>query len=159
MSPKGFPPIAQGCGTPLPWVTVSVEDDLIVFPTPKGLRHRKQFLPSLLLILASLQAQPRWGWGSHRDTSSQGSRVRQPWAEGHDPVGIGLPSINEDNDFVRRLHARRHHTSGHPARRQHARGHHRDITCADITRADIPRADYSVTNFRLKTGLQTSMTV
>ena len=75
--PTGFHIIAQGCGTPLPWVSDVFPS---LFSTPTELRRFSNTVPQL--------TQPRWGKRELGRFPTQGSGVPQPWALFLNPVGI-----------------------------------------------------------------------
>jgi len=75
--PMGFHIIAQGCGTPLPWVSDVFPS---LFSTPTELRRSSNTVPQL--------TQPRWGKRELGRFPTQGSGVPQPWALFLNPVGI-----------------------------------------------------------------------
>ena len=75
--PTGFHIIAQGCGTPLPWVSDVFPS---LFSTPTELRRFSNTVPQL--------TQPRWGKRELGRFPTQGSGVPQPWAMFLNPGGI-----------------------------------------------------------------------
>jgi len=65
-TPKGFRPKAQGCGTPLSWVTVSCRDYQFIWPNPEGVAACHRIITHCRRIRRSSTSratpQPRWGW-------------------------------------------------------------------------------------------------
>ena len=77
--PPGFYIIAQGCGTPLPWVSNIY---FSLFSTPTELRRFSH------TALVPKMTQPRWGKRKFVAIPPQGSGVPQPWALLLNLVGI-----------------------------------------------------------------------
>ena len=92
-TPTAFRPSAQGCEA----------------RATLGNRRRKITTPTGLWPVPNLP-QPRWGWVKIiRHKPRVASQTRQPWAEGHNPVGIeNQPTrpilrefpANNGNDFL-----------------------------------------------------------